>query len=89
MRHGAVWALAGGFVLGMVKLTCQAFFGTGKIENPALLAAIGDFNFLYATGILFLCSLRADDRRISRDAAAAGREGARSHVSFDPRTARR
>jgi SSS family solute:Na+ symporter len=56
---GAVWALAGGFLLGMVKLTCQAFFGAGKIESPAFLAAIGDFNFLYATGILFLvaCAL--------------------------------
>jgi SSS family solute:Na+ symporter len=53
---GAVWALGGGFVLGMIKLTCQAFYGTGKLENPALLAAIGDFNFLYATGILFLAA---------------------------------
>jgi SSS family solute:Na+ symporter len=50
---GATWGLAGGFVLGMIKLTIQAFFGKGKIENPAWLAAIGDFNFLYATGILF------------------------------------
>jgi SSS family solute:Na+ symporter len=53
---GAVWALAGGFVLGMFKLTCQALFGTGKIESPAFLAAVGDFNFLYATGILFLAA---------------------------------
>jgi SSS family solute:Na+ symporter len=54
--RGAVWALTGGFVMGMFKLTCQALFGAGKIENPALLAAIGDFNFLYATGILFVAS---------------------------------
>jgi SSS family solute:Na+ symporter len=40
----------------MAKLTCQAFFGAGKLENPAWLAAIGDFNFLYATGILFAAS---------------------------------
>ena len=53
---GAVWALGGGFVLGMFKLTCQAFFGAGKHENPAMLAAIGDFNFLYATGILFVAA---------------------------------
>jgi len=53
---GAVWALAGGFVLGMSKLICQILFGEGKIENPAWLAAIGDFNFLYATGILFLAA---------------------------------
>lgn len=54
--RGAVWALAGGFVLGMFKLTCQAFFGANKIADPAWLAAIGDFNFLYATGILFVLS---------------------------------
>jgi SSS family solute:Na+ symporter len=53
---GAVWALGGGFALGMAKLTCQVFFGEGKIENPAWLAAIGDFNFLYATGILFVAA---------------------------------
>jgi SSS family solute:Na+ symporter len=53
---GATWGLACGFVLGMIKLTIQAFFGMGKIESPALLAAIGDFNFLYATGILFAIS---------------------------------
>ena len=57
--RGAVWALGGGFILGMIKLTCQAFFGTGegKISDPAFLAAIGDFNFLYATGVLFLISI--------------------------------
>jgi SSS family solute:Na+ symporter len=53
---GATWGLAGGFVLGMIKLTIQAFYGKGKIESPALLAQIGDFNFLYATGILFAAS---------------------------------
>jgi SSS family solute:Na+ symporter len=40
----------------MTKLTIQAFFGEGKYENPELLASIGDFNFLYATGVLFLLS---------------------------------
>ncbi len=53
---GATWGLAAGFVLGMIKLTIQAFYGKGKIENPAWLAAIGDFNFLYATGLLFAAS---------------------------------
>ncbi len=53
---GATWGLAGGFVLGMAKLTIQGFFGTGKIENPAWLAWIADFNFLYATGVLFAAS---------------------------------
>ena len=55
--RGAEWGLAGGFMLGMLKLTCQAFFGAGKLESPRLLAAIGDFNFLYATGILFALSI--------------------------------
>jgi SSS family solute:Na+ symporter len=53
---GATWALGGGFALGMAKLLIQANFGTGKKENPAFLAAIGDFNFLYATGVLFALS---------------------------------
>ena len=52
--RGAVWALGGGFILGMAKLTCQIFFGEGKLEHPAWLAAIGDFNFLYATGVLLV-----------------------------------
>lgn len=55
--RGAVWGLAGGFILGMLKLTCQTFFGAGKIANPAFLAAIGDFNFLYATGVLLVLSI--------------------------------
>jgi SSS family solute:Na+ symporter len=53
---GATWGLAAGFVLGMIKLTIQAFYGKGKIEDPAWLAVVGDFNFLYATGILFAAS---------------------------------
>jgi SSS family solute:Na+ symporter len=55
---GAVWGLGGGFVLGMIKLTLQTFFGSGegKLHDPALLAAIGDFNPYYATGVLFLLS---------------------------------
>jgi len=53
-QKGATWGLALGFALGLLKLTAQAFFGAGKIENPAWLAAIGDFNFLYFSGVLFL-----------------------------------
>jgi solute:Na+ symporter, SSS family len=53
---GASWGLGGGFVLGMIKLTIQTFYGKGKIEDPAFLAAIGDFNFLYATGVLLVLS---------------------------------
>ena len=53
-NRGAVWGLTLGFVLGMGKLVIQGLFGAGKIESPALLAAIGDFNFLYFSGVLFL-----------------------------------
>ena len=38
----------------MLKLIIQAFFGKEKIANPELLAYIGDINFLYFSGILFL-----------------------------------
>jgi solute:Na+ symporter, SSS family len=58
--QGALWGLISGFVLGMLKLTIQANFSTmdpTKASNPALLAAIGDFNFLYASGALFLISI--------------------------------
>ena len=51
---GAVWGLAVGFTLGLGKLTIQALFGENKIADPVLLAAIGDFNFLYFSGALFL-----------------------------------
>jgi SSS family solute:Na+ symporter len=55
---GAVWGLSVGFVLGMLKLTVQALFGAEKaFKSPAFLAWIGDFNFLYASGILFLISV--------------------------------
>lgn len=54
---GATWALATGFVLGMLKLTIQVLFGEGKkFQEPAWLVAIGEFNFLYATGVLFAIS---------------------------------
>jgi solute:Na+ symporter, SSS family len=52
--RGATSALSLGFVLGFGKLLVQAVFGAGKIEHPAVLAAIGDFNFLYFSGVLFL-----------------------------------
>ena len=56
-NRGAVWGLSCGFVLGMGKLIIQAFFGAGKTESPQLLAVIGDFNFLYFSGVLFLLSI--------------------------------
>jgi solute:Na+ symporter, SSS family len=54
---GATWGLAGGFILGMIKLTMQSMYGKGKRETPELFAAIGDFNFLYATGVLMVASI--------------------------------
>jgi SSS family solute:Na+ symporter len=57
--RGATWGLGLGFVLGFGKLVVQAFFGAGKIETPAVLAAIGDFNFLYFSGVLFLICVTA------------------------------
>ena len=57
-NKGATWGLSLGFLLGMMKLIIQAFFGEGKITNPEVLAYIGDINFLYFSGILFLfCSI--------------------------------
>jgi len=55
---GALWGLGAGFVLGMIKLTMQTFYGAaeGRIHSPALFAAIGDFNPYYATGVLALVS---------------------------------
>jgi SSS family solute:Na+ symporter len=41
----------------MGKLLLQSLFGECKIESPALLAAIGDMNFLYFSGVLFLISV--------------------------------
>jgi len=56
---GAFWTLAAGFILGMLKLTIQAFFGEGKIEHPQFLANIGDYNFLYFSGVLFVFCVAA------------------------------
>jgi len=56
-EHGAVWGLSLGFLLGMGKLTLQAFYGfdnENKLASPKVLAAIGDFNFLYFSGVQFL-----------------------------------
>ena len=56
-NKGATWGLLLGFLLGMLKLFIQAFFGAEKIANPRFLAYVGDFNFLYFSGVLFLiCS---------------------------------
>jgi len=58
--QGALWGLISGFLLGMAKLTIQARFSAmdaTKLADPVWLAAIGDFNFLYASGVLFAISI--------------------------------
>jgi len=42
----------------MAKLTIQALFGATKtFTSPAFLVAVGDFNFLYCSGVLFFISV--------------------------------
>ena len=55
----AVAGLGIGTLLGFSKLTVQALYGAGdgKLSEPQLLAAIGDFHFLYTSGILFLITI--------------------------------
>lgn len=52
---GAVAGLLVGFGLGLGKTLVQAVFGAGenKLSDPQWLAAIGDFNFLYFSVVLF------------------------------------
>jgi len=56
---GATTGLIVGFVIGLGKTVVQAFFGAGegKLSNPAWLAWIGDANFLYFSGVLFVISV--------------------------------
>ena len=53
---GVVTGLVVGFVLGMAKLVIQAMVGGGAITSPGWLVAIGNYNFLYASGWLLLIS---------------------------------
>ena len=55
--RGAFAGLIIGFVLGMGKLFIQAFDGGGAFGDTGLLHAIGSYNFLYASGWLFLISM--------------------------------
>jgi SSS family solute:Na+ symporter len=55
--RGAFVGLVTGFVLGMTKLTLQALDGGGAFGGSGLLHAIGSYNFLYASGWLFLISI--------------------------------
>lgn len=53
---GAVAGLAVGFVLGMAKLTIQGMVGADMLQDSAFLVAVGEYNFLFATGWLFAIS---------------------------------
>ena len=57
---GAMWGLIVGLILGMAKLGIQAQYSSldaEKMDDPSWLAAIGDFSFLYASGVLLLVSI--------------------------------
>ena len=54
---GAVAGLAVGFVAGMAKLTIQGMAGAGKFAEGSVLQAIGDYNFLFASGWLLVISI--------------------------------
>ncbi|RKY07469.1 MAG: Na+/glucose cotransporter [Planctomycetota bacterium] len=54
---GAVAGLGIGFIAGMAKLTIQACEGAGYLTNLPWLAAVGKFNFLYASGVLSAISV--------------------------------
>ncbi|MEZ5274798.1 MAG: sodium:solute symporter [Opitutaceae bacterium] len=55
--RGALTGLLVGFVLGMIKLVVQALVGGGAIAGPAFFVWLGEFNFLYASGLLFAVSV--------------------------------
>ncbi len=59
--HGAFWGLSLGFAIGMIKLTLQALTGGGVLSTESSfflvrwLAAIGEYNFLFASG--WICGI--------------------------------
>lgn len=55
--RGAFAGLTIGFALGMAKLTLQAMDGGGLLGDSGILHEIGAYNFLYASGWLFLISV--------------------------------
>jgi SSS family solute:Na+ symporter len=55
--QGALTGLLAGFALGMFKLAVQAGVGSGWITAPEFLVWLGNFNFLYYSGVLFLISI--------------------------------
>ena len=54
---GAVAGLAVGFIAGMSKLTIQGMAGAEIFSEGSVLQAIGDYNFLFASGWLLVISV--------------------------------
>jgi len=55
---GAIVGLVAGFLMGMGKLTIQLLYATEEGKEPtSLLNQIADFNFLYASGVLFAATV--------------------------------
>jgi solute:Na+ symporter, SSS family len=52
--HGALWGLGAGFVAGMSKLTIQTLAKSGGLGDTGWLAAIGNWNGYYFSGVLFV-----------------------------------
>ncbi len=88
---GAVTGLLVGFALGLGKTVVQAIYGSNKIAEPLLLAAIGDFNFLYFSSVLFvicvvvivvtsLLTTRPDPARIAGLTWGGGSEADRREI---------
>ncbi len=50
---GALWGMAAGFVLGMGKLALQIAAGSEWVDGDSTIAAIGNFNWLYFSCVLF------------------------------------
>lgn len=55
--RGALAGLTIGFILGMLKLVIQVLVGGNMLKGPAFLVWFGEFNFLYASGLLFAVSV--------------------------------
>ncbi|MDL5053281.1 sodium/solute symporter [Oscillatoria laete-virens NRMC-F 0139] len=55
--QGAFAGLVTGFVLGMLKLLIQALTGGGMLASVPALVWLGNFNFLYFSGVLFFVSI--------------------------------
>ncbi len=56
-ERGAVAGMVVGFLCGILKLALQALVSEGIVSGPAWIVAIGQYNFLFATGWLAAISV--------------------------------